>query len=109
MLSFSWGWIPILANHGCIVQVFFGGLTHLDLVIPRGAQALHASELFTKFWGPGASHSLHLPSRTGYLGAPTPITVMECFDERHAFDKRQTHALILAGRRHAVDCANQNS
>ena len=28
----------------------------------------------------------HLPSRTGYLGAPTPITVMDCFDKKHAFD-----------------------
>ena len=61
-----WGWIPILANHGYIVQVYFGGLTHLDLVIPRGAQALHASELFTRFWGPGASHTV----RT--YGRPSP-------------------------------------
>ena len=59
-----------LDTHSCKpwlhVQIFFGGLTHLDLVIPRGAQALHASELFTKFWGPGASHTV----RT--YGRPSP-------------------------------------
>ena len=32
---------------------------------------------------------------------------MECFDRRHAFDKPQTHAPILAGRRHAVECATE--
>ena len=66
-----------LDTHSCetmfvLCKFFSGGLTHLDLhhqlavLSPEGAQALHAPELFTKFRGPGASHSVQT------YGRPSP-------------------------------------
>ena len=77
LLCFAWGrnpcsdgvGYPFLRNHGCIMQVYSGGLTHLDLhhqlavLSPDGAQALHASELFTRSDGPDANHSVRTYGR----------------------------------------------
>ena len=56
-----------------LCKFFLGGLTHLDLhhqlavLSPDGAQALHASELFTRSDGPDANHTV----RT--YGRPAPV------------------------------------
>ena len=59
--TITWDWIPILDGVGypywqtmvVLCRFISGGFTHLDLhhmsdAIPRGAQALHTSELFTR-------------------------------------------------------------